>query len=169
MADTIVNKVANSGLITIDLAEWYKETKVFRLDLKPILWNEMALREKDLRDYLAGFDYSSISGQYVNVFCSVDIIIPQWSYLLISSAFSPFTKNVIWGDINPPVNEVLQSHISTLNTAEYKDKRVVIKGCSEYPIAPTTYIALVSKLQPVVKSIMYGEPCSTVPIYKKKT
>ncbi len=167
MSEGIVNKVASSGLITIDLADWYKQETVLDFDLKPILWNEMALREKDLRQHLKEFDFLPFSGAYAHVFCSQDIILPQWAYLLISAAFEGNCKSVIWNADKQLVSQVLLQKIAALDITTYQDAKIVIKGCSEFTLLPEVYIALVAKLKPVVASIMYGEPCSTVPVYKR--
>lgn len=163
----IVNRVANSGLVSLDLEDWLPEGPFKEIDLKQILWQGLILRENDLKDYLNNIDYREFEGSFLNVHCSEDVILPQWIYLLISSRFSPFTKHISWGTRNDLLNEVLKAKISTINPEDYQDQRIVIKGCSSLQIEPNVYMSLVNRLQPVAKSLMYGEPCSTVPIYKK--
>ncbi len=168
MAEEIVNKVAASGLITIDLEEFYTRGKRITFDLKPHLFQELILREKDFREFLNAEDWSKYKDAYVALFCSTDSIIPTWAYMLLATKLQPFAKRVVFGNLefleSTLYNEILKEKI---NPADYTDKRVVIKGCGKLPVPTQAYVELTNILRPVVKSIMYGEPCSTVPVFKR--
>ena len=166
--DEIINRVSASGLVSLDLEEWLPEGPFKQIDLKDILWQGLILREQDLKDYFANTDYSQFEGSYLNVFCSEEVILPQWIYAMISAKFSPFCKFVCWGTKNDLLNALLSAKISQIHPEDYIDQRVVVKGCSNVHVQPQVYVQLINKLQPVVKSLMYGEPCSTVPLYKRK-
>jgi hypothetical protein len=138
-------------------------------DLKPFLFMELILKEKDFRAALLAFDWSEYEGKNVILTCSADAIIPVWAYMIASSYLQPVAKTLILGEPDQTKTQLLLNAINEINTDDYIDKRVVIKGCGEIPIPESAYAAITFKLRPVVKSLMYGEPCSTVPIYKKKT
>lgn len=166
--DVIVNKVAESGIITLDLAAYVPgEQEIMLFDLKPFLFREMILREKDYRAALQQHDWSQYAGKNVAVQCSVDAIVPVWAYMLAASYLEPVAAYVYFGSTDELKKELLQKRIAAIDLAEYTDKRVVIKGCGDTPIPDSAYVAVTYHLRPVAKSIMYGEPCSTVPIYKK--
>lgn len=165
--DDIINRVANSGLVSLDLEDWLPTGPFMEIDLKAVLWQGLILREQDLKDYLSNLDYTAFKGAFLNVYCSEDVILPQWVYLLFSSKFSPCCTAVVWGTKTDLLNSILQKKITELDLSIYQDQRIVIKGCASIKLEPQVYMNLVSKLQPVAKSILYGEPCSTVPIYKK--
>jgi hypothetical protein len=167
MSEPFVNKVADSGLITLDLEKWYprEETAVF--DLKDHLFMGMILKEKDFREALKATDWTIYQDKNVAITCSVDAIIPVWAYMLVASNLQPFAKEIVMGDEKELHKTVFLKNLSTIDTTEYTDKKVVIKGCGETPIADYVYMEITRLLRPVVKSIMYGEPCSTVPVFKK--
>lgn len=166
--EEIKNKVSESGLITIDLESVLPNNQFKEIDLKPLLYMEMALKEKSFREYISATDWSSYTDSYVAIYCSNDAIIPTWAFMLITSALQPFAKKIVFGDRTALIDQYLADYIFNLDTLEFKDKRVVIKGCSKEQLSMNSYMQLVQKLQPVVKSLMFGEPCSTVPIFKKK-
>lgn len=167
MANEIVNKVAESGIITLDLAEFYPKQEIKTFDLKDYLFMGLILKEKDYRAALQTTDWTVYESKNVCVVCSADAIIPMWAYMLAASHLQPFAASVIFGNEKKLIEELINNEIVKINTADYTDKRVVIKGCGEQEIPASAYVAITSKLKPVVKSLMYGEPCSTVPIYKK--
>jgi len=167
--ETIVNKVAQSGIITLDLEGFLpEESSILSFDLKPFLFKEMILREKDFRTAIAAYDWSMFEGKNVAVFCSADAIIPMWAYMLIGILLEPYSTSVYFGTPDFVKNTLLLNNIQQIDNSIYQDKRLIIKGCGDYPLPEAAYIAITQKLKPVVKSLMYGEPCSTVPIYKKK-
>ncbi len=165
--EPIVNKVANSGLITLNLEDYFPEQERVLFDLKPWLFQELILKEKDFRENLKSHDWSLYSNKYVAVICSADAIVPAWAFMLLFSHLEPFAKKIIFGNLTRLEEEIFEDIISNMDIAPFIDQRVVIKGCSNKEIPVFTYAALTAKLRPHVKSIMFGEPCSTVPIYKK--
>lgn len=166
--EEIKNKVSESGLITIDLESVLPNNRFMEIDLKPQLYMEMALKEKSFREYISATDWSVYTDSYVAIYCSNDAIIPTWAFMLITSALQPYAKKIVFGNRTALIDQYLADYILNLDTTEFKDKRVVIKGCSNEELSMNSYMQLVQKLQPVVKSLMFGEPCSTVPIFKKK-
>lgn len=167
--ETIVNKVTQSGIITLNLEDFLpKENEILEFDLKPFLFKEMILREKDFRTAIAAFDWSVYNGKIVAVFCSVDAIIPMWAYMLIGSLLEPYSTEVHYGMPSNVSTNVLLQNIQSIDASVYEEKRVIIKGCGDYPLPEAAFISITQKLKPFVKSLMYGEPCSTVPIYKMK-
>ena len=168
MSDTIVNKVALSPLLSLDLEEYYPKEEVVVFDIKPFLFMELILKEKHFRAGLQSHDWNQYEGKIVAVTCTTDAIIPMWAYMLIVSYLEPVAKEIIFGDEKEALRQVFLKNIAAIDIAGYADKRVVVKGCGDLPIGEFAYMEITKKLRPVVKSIMYGEPCSTVPIFKKK-
>jgi len=168
MAEEIVNRIAESGLITLDLEQFIPEDQnIAVFDLKDYLFMGMILKEKDFRSALTEHDWDQYQDKYLAVHCSADAIIPMWAYMLIASYAQPFAKEIIFGSTNELKNQILVRNITALNVNDYDQKRVVVKGCGDFPIAESAYLEITKKLRPHVKSLMFGEPCSTVPIYKK--
>jgi hypothetical protein len=167
MNDPIINKVAESGLITLDLEKYYPagETAVF--DMKDYLFMGLILKEKDFREALKKQDWSVYKGKNVAVTCSADAIIPVWAYMLVASYLQPVAREIVMGDEKELHKSLFLKNLAAINISEFADKRVVVKGCGETPIGDFVYMEITKLLRPVVKSIMYGEPCSTVPIYKQ--
>lgn len=168
MSDILTNKVADSGIISIDLASFLANHEISSFDIKPYLFMELILKEKDFRNALSTLDWTIYKDKVVGIFCSADAIIPMWANMLIVSGLQPFAKAIYFGDENNTRAQFLLDQINAINLNDYKDQRVVIKGCGETPIGESAYISITQKLRPIVKSIMYGEPCSTVPVYKRK-
>lgn len=168
MSEPFVNKVAESGLITIDLEKWYPGDEVVVFDLKDYLFMGLILKEKDFREALKSLDWSAYQGKNVAITCTADAIIPVWAYMLIASYLQPVAAFFVLGDEKELQKQVFLKNLAAIDPAEYQDKRVVIKGCGETPIPNYAYLEITRILRPAVKSIMYGEPCSTVPVYKKK-
>ncbi|MEQ9263340.1 MAG: DUF2480 family protein [Owenweeksia sp.] len=168
MADEIVNRVAQSKLITLDLGDFYPAGERKQLDIATWLYEGLILREKDFRQLVQEHNWAQYQDAYVSVHCSADAIIPQWAYMLLSSALSPYAKRVLFGTSEVLETILMEESIGKADFSAYAGKPVIIKGCGHLPIPPQAYIKMVTKLQPLVKSIMFGEACSTVPIYKKK-
>lgn len=166
--DTIVNKVAESGLITLDLEEFYPNDEIMLFDLKDHLFMGMILKEKEFRASLQGTNWEMYKDKLVVVNCSADAIIPLWAYMLVSSNLSGIAKNVFTGTPEEVRKQLFIEKIRGINSAEYKDKRVIIKGCGDLDLGDYAYVEISKKLIPVVKSLMYGEACSAVPVFKKK-
>jgi len=168
MSEPIINKVAESGLITLNLEEYYPREEILLFDLKPFLFMEMILKEKDFRQALQELEWSPYSDKIVAVTCTADAVIPVWAYMLVASYLQPIAKEVIMGDEETARKQIFLKNIDAINGSDFTDQRVVVKGCGDLPIGEYAYMEITKKLRPVAKSIMYGEPCSTVPVYKKK-
>jgi hypothetical protein len=168
MSEEIINKVAQSQLVTLDLENYYPAEEVAVFDLKPHLFMELILKEKDFRTALQNNDWSVYQQKVVAVTCTADAIIPMWAYMLVGSYLQPVAKDIIFGDENTARQQLFINNIEAIDTEPFVDKKVVVKGCGDIPIAEFAYLAISKKLMPVVKSLMYGEPCSTVPIFKRK-
>ncbi|MCM5529888.1 DUF2480 family protein [Parasegetibacter sp. NRK P23] len=168
MSEVFVNKVAESGILTLDLEQYLPKEEIAVFDIKGYLFMELILKEKDFRAALQSLDWSVYEGKNVAVTCSADAIIPVWAYMLITVYLQPVAKEVFFGTEEEMKKALLVRNIAALSEAEFADKRVVVKGCGDVEIGPFAYLEATKKLRPVAKSIMYGEPCSTVPIFKKK-
>lgn len=167
MEEALVNRVANSGLVTIDLEDFYPEGEVVPFDLKDHLFMGLILKEKEFREALKAHDWSRYSGKNLAVFCSADAIIPMWAYMLVASYAGAYARDIVLGTPDQFAEMAYLKKLSTLDPADYAGKRLVIKGCSDKPVPPAAYLEITRRLQPVAQSIMFGEPCSTVPVYKK--
>lgn len=168
MEHTIVNKVAESGIITLNLEDFYPKGEIVLFDLKEFLFMGLILKEKDYRSALQNIDWQQYNDKYVAITCTADAIIPTWAYMLAASNLQPIAKAVFFGDKKLLITNIILENISNINPEDFTDKRVVVKGCGNLQIPENAYVAITLKLRPFAKSIMYGEPCSTVPVYKKK-
>ena len=168
MENVIVNKVAESLLTTIDLEEYYPKGDIAVFDLKDYLFMGLILKEKDFRASLQTLDWEQYRDKHVAVTCTADAIVPIWAYMLVASNLQPVAKEVVFGSEETLINTLISKNLLKLNAEDFTDKRVVVKGCGEIKIPESAYVEITHKLRPYVKSIMYGEPCSTVPIYKKR-
>lgn len=167
--EAIINKVAESGIVTLDLTHYLPdEAQISSFDLKPFLFREMILREKDYREALKQQDWTVFDNKHVYIHCSADAIIPMWANMLAASYLQPVAKSVYYGSKDALSDHLLLQNLAQVDIAEYAEKRVVIKGCGDVSVPEQAYVTITAMLQPVVKSVMYGEPCSTVPVYKKK-
>lgn len=164
----IVNKVAQSGLVTIDLEDFYVPGERMLFDIKDWLFEELILKEKDFREKLKEHDWTKYEGQFVAITCSIDAVVPTWAYMLIVTHLKPIAKKITFGNIQKLEEEIFDEAIAKLNITDFQDKKIVIKGCSKIEVPVSAYVNLTAMLRPVAKSIMYGEPCSTVPVFKRK-
>ena len=163
---SIINKVASSGIITLDLEEIYPAGERIVFDLKPLLWQEIALKEDDLRAFVKDHDWSQYADKLVSVHCSADAIVPAWAFMLVATHLQPHAAFVTQGDADQLERAVFTRFVQQLDAEPYRNARVVVKGCSKLPVPLNAYVELSGKLLPVVKILMFGEPCSTVPLYK---
>ena len=163
----IVNRVANSGLITFDLEEYYQPGERVLVDIKDQLFQGMILREKDFRDYIKAKDWSIYTSKFVAITCSADAIVPTWAYMLLSSALQPFAKQIVFGDLATLEAKMYSDQLATIDWASFANARIVIKGCSKVAVPLQAYVEATRALRPYASSIMFGEACSTVPVYKK--
>ena len=165
--EPILNRVASSPLITFDLEEYYHSGERVLFDIRDFLFQEMILKEKEFRDQVKAFDWAQFHGKNVAITCTVDAIIPTWAYMLITTRLSPYAHMIVFGNHSDLERALFQEALGSLDIEEFRDKKVVIKGCGKYPVPESAYVEITRLLTPVVSSIMYGEPCSTVPLYKK--
>jgi len=169
MSDQIINKVAESGLVTIDLEKYLpQKERIVLFDLKDFLFMGMILKEKDFREALKQHDWEKYRDKYVAITCTADAIIPVWAYMLVTTYLQPVAKETVVGNEREFYKNIFLKNISSINTSEFNGSRIVLKGCGETPIDDFAYAEATRVLLPVAKSIMYGEPCSTVPVFKKK-
>lgn len=164
----MINRVSESALITLNLEDYYPKEEVVVFDLKDYLFMGLILKEKDFREALKNVDLTTFTGKLVAVTCSADAVIPMWAYMLVASVLQPVATEVVFGKEDEIKKQLLLNNIASLPVNEFADKRIVIKGCGDLPIGEAAYLQATKLLRPVAKSIMYGEPCSTVPIFKKK-
>jgi len=169
MSEVIINKIAESGLVEIDLEKYYPKEEMVNLDLKQYLFMELIVKEKDFRESLKAKDWSEYKDKLVAVNCSADAIIPMWAYMLLASYLQPIAKDIFFGDLQSFHKSEFLKNINNIKVEDFTNKRIVVKGCGDLPIGEFAYLEIAKILRPVAKSIMYGEPCSTVPIYKQKT
>ncbi len=166
--ENVVNKVAESGLITLNLEIFLPKEECVLFDLRQFLFMDLILKEKEFRQALKEFDWKIFENKYVAVHCSADVIIPLWAYMLCAVYLQPIAKDVFFGTIETMKEQILLQEIENISPEKFMEKRVVIKGCGDISIPASAYLAITKKLKPFVKSLMYGEPCSTVPVFKKK-
>jgi hypothetical protein len=162
----IINKVASSGILTLDLEELYPHGERVVFDLKPLLWQEVALKEDDLRAFVKTHDWSQYKDKFVSVYCSADAIVPTWAFMLVATSLQPYATFVTQGDEEHLERAIFTRFVQQMDTEVYRGARVVVKGCSKLPVPMNAYVELSARLMPLVKSLMFGEPCSTVPLYK---
>ena len=168
MSEMIINKVSESGLETLNLEDFYPREETALFDLKDYLFMGLILKEKDFREALKNLDLDSYTDKLVAVTCSADAVIPVWAYMLVVSYLQPVAKEVVFGTIEQVKQQILVQNIRQMNAREFEGKRVVIKGCGDLPVGEAAYLEVAKRLRPYARSIMYGEPCSTVPIFKRK-
>lgn len=168
MSEEIVNRVARSKLITFDLEDYYPQGKRVNFDISDWLYESIILREKEFRAHADTHDWSQYQDAYVAIHCSTDAIIPGWAYMLLTTRLQPFSKKTVQGTLEQLETSLYQSVLERLDISDFQDKSVIIKGCSNKPVPPNAYLLITERLRPIVKSLMYGEACSSVPLYKRK-
>lgn len=169
MEEIFVNKVANSGLVSLNLEDYYSVGYRVEIDVKELLFMGLVLKEKDFREYIKTNDWTVYQNKYVAIYCSTDAIVPTWAYMLIAAKLSGIAAKVVFGDLNALETALWETAFDKIQIEDYRDQKVVIKGCGDLPVSPAAYTNISNKLIPVVHSLMYGEPCSTVPVYKRKS
>jgi len=166
--ENIINKVAQSGLVTLDPASFYPQGERVLYDIKENLYMELILREKDFREFVKGHDWAQYAGKNVAITCTADAIVPAWAYMLIANKLAPHATEVVFGDLDTLETVLFIKAIASTDLEQYRDQRIVLKGCGDIAVPTSAYVELTKKLTPIAKSLMFGEPCSTVPIYKRK-
>lgn len=164
----IVNRVSQSKLITFDLEDYYPQGKREVLDVKDWLYEGFILKEKEFRAHVAGHDWEQYTDAYIALSCSTNAIIPGWAYMLIASKLQPYAKTIVVGNLEELETSLYQSVIENIDVSSFKDQMVIVKGCSNKPVPPNAYVWITVKMQTVAKSVMYGEACSSVPLFKRK-
>lgn len=168
MEGEIKNKVAESKLITLSFEDFYPQGKRMELDMAPWLFEGIMLREKDFRESLKNHNWSQYKDAFVAVYCSADAIIPQWAYMLLGTYLHENTTRLIFGGREELESQLMEEVFKETDFSVYRDERIILKGCSNLPISPQAYMNFAARLAPYAKSIMFGEACSTVPIFKRK-
>jgi hypothetical protein len=168
METEIINKVASSDLVSIDLETIYPEEERVVFDIKPLLFEELILKEKDFREFVRTHEWQNYIDKYVAITCTADAIVPTWAFMLVMIKIQPFAKEVIFGTAESLEEHIWKNHLQTIDFEKYKDAKVVIKGCSKKNVPIFAYTELTRLLRPLAYSIMFGEPCSTVPLFKKQ-
>lgn len=166
--ELIENRVANSGLVTINLEDYFHQGERVLFDIKPWLFKEMILKEKDFREFIKQHSWEQYKGKNIAFTCSADTIIPTWAYMLLASAVEPYANRYVFGNLSTLDVVLYQDALNKIDVEQYKGARLIIKGCSDIPVPVSAYVEITHKLLPVAKSIMYGEACSNVPIWKRK-
>ena len=167
MSNEIINRVALSPLVQFDLADLHDPSERVSLDIKDQLFQGMILREKDYRAWLKAHDWTAYSGKHVHIFSSVDAIIPGWAWMLLAIHLEPHAKTVVYGSREDLEKEIWRQALESIDFAELTDKKIVVKGCGDIDIPQATYVEFIRRLRPLASKLMYGEPCSTVPLYKR--
>lgn len=168
MEKEIVNRVSSSQLITFDLEELYTPGERVMFDIKGLLFQELVLREKDFRDFIKSHDWSQYTNKHVAITCSADAVIPTWAYMLLAASLQPHASLVIFGSLQDLEATLFKNVLDDIDWKKYSNAKVVIKGCSKVDVPVSSYVEATNRLRSVASSIMFGEPCSTVPVFKKK-
>ncbi|WP_342647034.1 DUF2480 family protein [Mucilaginibacter sp. CSA2-8R] len=166
--ENIINKVAQSGLVTLDPASYYPKGERVIYDIKDNLYMGLILREKDFREFVKGHDWAQYTGKNVGVTCTADAIVPAWAYMLLANRLAPYAREVVFGNEEVLETVLFEKELAKADFEQYRDQRIVLKGCGDIEVPTSAYVELTKRLTPVAKSLMFGEPCSTVPIYKRK-
>ncbi len=166
--ENIVNKVAQSGLVTLDPAAFYPAGDRVVYDIKDNLFHGLILKEKDFREFVKAHDWAQYKGKNVAITCTADAIVPAWAYMLLANRLAPYAREVVFGDAAVMETVLFEKAMAGADMEQYRGQRVVIKGCGDTEVPTSAYVELTKRLTPIVKSLMFGEPCSTVPIYKSK-
>ncbi|MFI5164105.1 MAG: DUF2480 family protein [Bacteroidia bacterium] len=165
--EEIINKVAESGLVEINLEDFYPKGERVLIDVKENLFQGLILKEKDFREFVKNENWSKYKDKFVAITCSADAIVPIWAYMLLSTSLQPFAKKIVFGDLKTLETILFYDALSKIDAENFRDKKLIVKGCGKLPVPDSAYVELTRILTPVAKSIMYGEPCSTVPVMKK--
>ena len=164
----IKNRVADSGIVNVDLSDYAPKENILELDLKQFLFDGLVLKEKEFRVSLKEFDFNKYDGKVVAVFCGANVIVPMWAYMLITTYLNNVNAKIYFGNKNKVTQAIIKENIDSINVDDYKEKRVIVNGCSNIKLSEGLFIAITKKLQKNVKSLMFGEACSAVPIFKNK-
>ncbi|WP_333820587.1 DUF2480 family protein [Ohtaekwangia sp.] len=165
--DQIINKVASSSLVTFNLEDYYQPGERVLLDIKDQLYQGLILREKDFREFIKSHNWQRYENKFVAIICSVDAIVPTWAYMLVTIALHPYAKRIVFGSLQDLETIIFHEQLSKIDWSSFKNAKVVVKGCSKVDVPVAVYVEAINNLKPFASSLMFGEPCSTVPLYKK--
>jgi len=165
----IINRVSSSSIVTFDLEEYYQPGERVLIDIKDQLYEGLILKEKDFREFIKSHDWSFYQNKFVAITCTTDAVIPTWAYMLVAIALGPFSKVIEFGSLENLEEKLFQKALSAVNWDQFRNAKVVVKGCSKVNVPASAYVHAVAELQPIVSSLMFGEACSTVPLYKKRS
>ncbi|MFC3198791.1 DUF2480 family protein [Parapedobacter deserti] len=166
--ETVINKVAQSGLLTVDLADFASKGERVLYDIKDNLFQGLILREKDFREFVKNHDWEQYRGKFVAITCTADAIVPTWAYMLLANRLASCAEDIVFGDLATLETMLYERALEKIDIEKFRDQRVVVKGCGDIPIPESAFVKFTAQLSKVAKSIMYGEPCSTVPVFKRK-
>lgn len=166
--EPIINRVAQSALVTLDLEKLYHPGARIEWDIKDQLFQGLILKEKDFRDFLKSHDWTQYQGKNVAIICSVDAVVPTWAYMLLAMQLAPYANHLVFGDLKELERSLFQKALAAMDVEAYRNAKVIIKGCGSVPVPESAYVEISRLLHQVASSVMYGEPCSTVPLYKRK-
>ncbi|MBL7858492.1 MAG: DUF2480 family protein [Cyclobacteriaceae bacterium] len=164
----IMNRVLTSSLVTFDLEEYFQPGDRVQIDVRDLLFQDLIIKEKDFREHIKSHNWSQYQDKLVAVYCSIDAIIPTWAYMLLAIALEPFARKIVFGDLHDLEEQLYKDELAKVNWSVYQDAKVVVKGCSKVDVPLSAYVEVTNKLRPIAASLMFGEPCSTVPLYKRK-
>lgn len=164
----IVNRVANSSLITLNLETLLPPLEIVEFDIKDLLFQELVLREKELREFVKSHKWGNYQNKHVALFCSVDAIVPTWAFMLVAISLQPYAQSIVFGDRNTFLANQFHLALNKVDWEQYRNEKVVVKGCSDVHVPESVFVEAASRLRSVAAAIMYGEPCSTVPLFKKQ-
>lgn len=167
MNGEIINRIALSPLVTFDLADLHDDAERVEIDIQPVLFHGMILREKDFREWLENENWEQYQGKYVNLVCSADAVIPGWAWMLLSIHLQPYAKGFVYGSSEELEINIWRNLLDQVNYDDLSSKKIVVKGCGDIDIPTAVYVEFIRRLRPIANKLMYGEPCSTVPLYKK--
>ena len=168
MSELFENKIAESGLISLNLEDFFPKEEVLVFDLKDFLFMGLILKEKNYREALQNYNWEKYRNKIVTIFCTADAVVPMWANMLAASYLQNVAQQILFGSEQTAKEKILLNNIARINADDYKDQRIIVKGCGDIDMPVSAYVEITNKLRPVVKSLMFGEPCSTVPIYKRK-
>jgi len=168
MEDQIVNRVSTSSLVSFDLEGLVTLGERFLFDIKPLLFERLILKEREFRDFVKGHDWSQYAGKHVAITCTADAVVPTWAFMLLSIALQPFATTIVFGSLDDLERQLFHQRLAATDWQKFENAKVVVKGCSKIQVPVSAYVEVVSRLRPIASSIMYGEPCSTVPLFKAK-
>ena len=165
----IINRVAASSIVTFDIEEFFTPGERVTIDIANQLYQGLILKEKEFREYIKNTDWSFYKDKFVAITCSADAIVPTWAFMLVGIALQPFAAKIVFGGTDKLEEELYRKKLENVDWEKFRDQKVVIKGCSKYNVPAALFVEVSVRLRPIVSSLMFGEPCSTVPLFKSRS